>query len=352
MQIQVHPAARVENLHLDRGIHLTKYGGGDDMKEAKSLLHFTAENVPVNPTAFEMKIISKVREALSERNPEKHIYAKQFPEKRITENLPQWDTVDWSKCEVDLSIHVSSNIRGNDPIDSANAFFQGWLFDKAAEANVNAISFPPISVLQRDDGCILPAAYAESDIAAISFNGNFRFADQHIHHTSGGITLEDLISAGSSEEDARRYLEFEALTSNDYCLGSDMARFTIDSSHESGSAIFAVCDLQDIEIPRILISFVIVVINPGLEKQVTEINKGLLEKHASSGISLFDVAEEMSVALPSIFPGRGSDQIDVSEISACACQASLCSESYIESGTTPKVEGVLDCYQTFLGLFF
>lgn len=117
-----------------------------------------------------------------------------------------------------------------------------------------------------------------------------------------------------------------------------MARFTIDSSRETGSAIFAVCVLQDIEIPRILISFVIVVINPELEEQVKEINKELLEKHASSGTLLFDIVERLFVAISSIFPRRDSDQTGLHEISALLAgrQTSFSFESCIESGSAQK----------------
>jgi hypothetical protein len=294
MNTLMHPARRVEKLHLDRGIHLTRYGGGDDMREAVSLLHFSAENVPVNDSIFEAKILTKIRQAL-ENVTELSMFSEYHP--------PEYESVIWDKCKVDISIHISTNIRGDPSVNTANAFFHGWLFEDAAESNRFAqLLFPLITVLSSDSGCIKCSDDVESDVGAIKFNGDFRFANQHLHHVDT-ISFETLIENGVPEDDAKVFLELEKAAGDDYYLGSDMAHFKIDPSHATGSAVFVACDLQDPATPRVLISFVTVVMQSDSEQQVRGINDSLRTIYSAQGsVSIAAITGALSQVIPDTFP--------------------------------------------------
>ena len=104
------PTKFVQPLRVERGLHLVRYGGGDDMREGSSLLHFCQRSAHVT-AENRHETIARVQASLAVRT----------EEERQAMPLPSFDDISWSKCEWDLAVYASSKICGSASSPGAKA---------------------------------------------------------------------------------------------------------------------------------------------------------------------------------------------------------------------------------------
>jgi hypothetical protein len=221
---------------VPRGLRLTRYGGGDSFRSAREI--FQCE---VAPNLLPEDVVRRVCEALK---------------------------VEREECNWETSFSISSNILGDDDSrepSKANLYFHGWLFEhevmsgnSAAQKNpLIGIFSPMVGISEYVDRSLMGTT------ASAAINA-FRAADQHIHTIdpfAGGSAesyTQLLIESGMTPEDAQAIAMVEALDANQYYMGSDSARVSLNLSLPLNQA-WAVCVDKSYSKTRIFVTYLLVV---------------------------------------------------------------------------------------------
>lgn len=319
------PVKFVLPLQCERGLHLVRYGGGSDFRESESLLHFAQvgrRNCDVNAELVK-EVIARVTEA----------YAARTEDDSLATPLPALGSVAWDSCEWDFAFHVSSPVRGDDlgRPHRCNLFHQGWLLEQAAEQGVyGRAAYPLIGILAVDasggivydpgDGDALGEGPSAPFVPA---GGVLKAADQHIHKVDAlaGGSLEEYVSLlmenGLSQEDATVFAQAEIVGADDYYMGADMARVRlrlardgedVARTSDSSSAIVLCVDLQEPSVPRVLVTFLVVVLSAGTEAAVKELRKGALGQEPVAMSTLEELLGTILLLDQPASPARGTSE--------------------------------------------
>lgn len=226
------PTERVDELSEVAGLHLVRYGGGDDFRSASSLLHLTSQ--PAGALPAYARIVGRLTAAASD------VLSGPKPEDEMCwEHLPaSAAAVDWSALRLCLAVTVSTPIAGVDAGEDlratrASLFHHGWLHGAAArEGRSAAQAWPLIGVLAATGA--LSADPGDGDALGVGpsapFDGRLAPADAHIHRVDpwAGGSRADMVAllreSGLSREDAEAFADAEAAGAGDYHFGADMAR--------------------------------------------------------------------------------------------------------------------------------
>jgi hypothetical protein len=254
---------------LSDGLSICRYIGGDGFRCAKEILHLNIlknesnESNECNDNIFLNKdlIINSINSYLLNHD-------------NSVTTLP--NKIDnWDKCTWDCKFLISTNVPS---CNECNLYFHGWLHkDYAINNCYGNIIYPLIGIFDKYDGLINNNNNSQivNELNYIPFN-SFDFADQHIHKVdlfAGGSRddyIELLISNGLNIEDAEIFVQIEENSSNDYYLGSDMAKIGFNCDNICDT--FVVCiDLSDPNNPKILVTLLILIFNQEIINNLMEI---------------------------------------------------------------------------------
>eukprot|EP00927_Polykrikos_kofoidii_P068520 TRINITY_DN63884_c0_g1_i1.p1 TRINITY_DN63884_c0_g1~~TRINITY_DN63884_c0_g1_i1.p1 ORF type:complete len:350 (+),score=56.61 TRINITY_DN63884_c0_g1_i1:81-1130(+) len=231
-----HPALQ----YLPRCAALVQYGGGDDMRQADSLLSL-ALDISAIPPQIKDAICTAVDTCIAKR------LAGEYDGVAAEHMATSWNR---DKCswEVALAVTTEPSVGAN----WANVYFHGWLFNEEIEAqgaNLYAAQrFPLIGFWEPIGGI---AAWEEDvpafgDVRAAGCKGCLRPADQHIHKIdayAGGDregTIALYMEAGMDRESAEAAVVSSECESDQFHVGSDCARVKLTPTPE-GSAVWVAC---------------------------------------------------------------------------------------------------------------
>jgi len=190
---------------VPRGLRLTRYGGGDSFRSAREVVQYE-----LAPNLIPQDLIQRVCGKLN---------------------------VGREECNWEFSFSISSNILGDDDSrdpSKVNLYFHGWLFEHEATLGVNSQKYPLIGIFSPIVGF---SEYLDNSLMGNTASAGidcFRSADQHIHTVdpfAGGSADSYkvlLIESGMSPEDAEVIASIEAMDANQYYMGSDSARVSLN----------------------------------------------------------------------------------------------------------------------------
>ena len=291
----------VHELHCEQGLRLVKYGGGSDFRESENLVHYMSSNMTsedVIRKEVENDVITEVERA----------YAARGQEDNDTMPLPSFGDIEWDSLTWDLAVNISSNVRvgttnnvcqGGAQQLRCNLFHQGWLLAKDAQQGVSGkISYPLLSVIDTDDSGCFSEDPGDNDllgtIPSVSFLSNggvMKCADQHIHKVDpwGGGTMEEycvlLMQTGMTREEADSIAAAEKCYENDYYLGADMARILVTHVDDVAfcTSLIICIDLHRPDSPQILLTLLVVALNPEAEYAGSELKHLSNQEKSNSG---------------------------------------------------------------------
>jgi hypothetical protein len=219
--------------------------------------------------------------------------------RRVCESLK----VEREQCLWDASFSLSSNILGDDDArepTKVNLYFHGWLFENEVMAgNSAAQKYPHIGVFSPMVGI---SEYIDSSLMGTTASAGinaFRSADQHIHTIDpfAGGSAESykqlLIESGMTAEDAEAIATVEALDANQYYMGSDSARVSLNLGLPLNQA-WVVCVDKSFTKSRIFVTYLIVVTSKKLFTALESIKKTDVISSAKKMDEFKQFAEDMN----------------------------------------------------------
>jgi hypothetical protein len=233
---------------VPRGLRLTRYGGGDTFRSAREVVQYCCFSVPQD---LKQKICEKIH-----------------------------TTPD--KCSWESSFSISTNILGDDGSkepSKVNLYFHGWLFENDVAIEKSASQKNPLvglfSPFVGFSEYIDRSLIGETASAGINF---LRASDQHIHTIDpfAGGSAESyktlLIESGMSAEDAEAIAMVEALDANQYYMGSDSARVSLNLDIPVNQG-WVVCVDRSQHGTQIFVTYLMVITSKKLLNQLESYNK-------------------------------------------------------------------------------
>lgn len=238
------PTAKVAELSDVAGLHLVRYGGGDDFRSASSIVHLTGDGPDMARlhSSLTGRIIAAASAVLARPRPDDELCWEHLPASA--------EAVNWRALRLSVAVTVSTPIAGVDAghdlrATRASLFHHGWLHGDAARAGSSAAqAWPLIGVLAAAGALSADPGDGDAlgDGPSAPFDGRLAPADAHIHRVDpwAGGSRADMVAllreSGLSSEDAEAFADAEAAGAGDYHFGADMARVQLQHPAADGGA--------------------------------------------------------------------------------------------------------------------
>lgn len=232
------------------GLHVSRYGGGEDFSPGTCLLHHRL-TTPALTGELKQRILEWCEAAL-----QRHTASLDEP----TVTLPHPKGVDWSLLSWEEEVCVWMPPPSS---DRSNLFYHGWLWKDGRKGDGSGTAFPLVGLLD-PTGCLghlAPGTLGLLGDGPLCGEGELRPSENHWHCVDpwAGGTKEDYIgllveSEGLDPVEAAERAEVEAIVANEPHFGADMAQVAVKAEGQVGHGTVVCVDLRLPSRPRALVS--------------------------------------------------------------------------------------------------